>query len=68
MDTSIYSRLGFQFLPHTVNAWVDAPSSQKKMERIYLKFAYYLDEIHFNLLNVLCLQLVGAYIFTRFIN
>jgi len=29
MDTSIYTGLGLQRLPHTVNVWVDAPSGQK---------------------------------------
>ena len=32
MDTSIYSGLVLQLLPHTVDAWVDASSSQKIME------------------------------------
>jgi hypothetical protein len=27
-----------------------------------LKFAYYLDDIHFKPLNVMCVQLAGAYI------
>jgi len=34
MDTSIYTGLGLQLLPHTVNVWADAPSSQNMMERI----------------------------------
>jgi hypothetical protein len=34
MDTSIYNELSLQLLPHMVNVWVDAPSSQKTMEGI----------------------------------
>jgi len=34
MDTSIYTGPGLQLLPHTVNVWVDALWSQKKMEEI----------------------------------
>jgi hypothetical protein len=35
----------------------------KKWWREYhLKFVYYLDDIRFKPLNVLCLQLAGAYI------
>jgi hypothetical protein len=34
MDTSIYIGLGLQILPQTVNVWVDAPFSQKMMEKI----------------------------------
>ena len=34
MDTSIYTGLGLQLLPHMVNVWVNTPSSQKTMEGI----------------------------------
>jgi len=34
MDTSIYTELVLQLLPHTVYVWVEAPSSQKMMEGI----------------------------------
>jgi hypothetical protein len=34
----------------------------KMMEEYHLKFAYCLDDIHFKSLNVIYMQLVGAYI------
>jgi len=55
MDTSIYSGLSLQLLPHMVNVWVDAPSSQERWRKYHLKFVYCPDDIHFNLINVLCL-------------
>jgi hypothetical protein len=34
MDTTIYTELVLQLLPHMVNVWVDAPSSQKNKGNI----------------------------------
>ena len=62
MDTSIYTGPVLQLLPHMVNVRVDAPLSQKMMREYHLKFAYCLDDIHFKPLNVIDIQLVGAYI------
>jgi len=63
MDTSIYTGPVLQLWPQTVHVWVDAPLSQKMMGGYHLKFAYCLDDICFKPLNVINIQLVGAYIF-----
>jgi hypothetical protein len=68
MDTTIYTELVLQHLPHMVNVWVDAPSSKKKRREYHLKFVYCLNDIHFKLLNMICLQLAGAYIFKEITN
>jgi hypothetical protein len=36
--------------------------SKKQRNEYHVKFAYYLDDIRFKPLNVLCIQLVGTYI------
>jgi hypothetical protein len=62
MDTSIYIELVLQLLPHMVNEWVDAPSSHKKIKGISSQFCILSRRYHFKLLNMICLQLAGAYI------
>jgi len=56
VDTSIYTGPILQLVPHTVNVWVDAPSSQKIMEGISSQVSSLSMWSTFNLLEHISLK------------